>query len=350
MNTNKIYGFGILGAGAIADIHADAISKIANAKLIGVYNRNFDKAQSFSERQACEAFEELDALLEREDLDIICVCTPSGLHEELALKAIQKGKHCLIEKPLEINTQRCDRLIAEANKQGVQLGVIFQSRFYPESKLIKQAIDKQWFGKLAIGSAYVKWSRSEAYYQQNAWRGTWDFDGGGALMNQGIHAVDVLQWYMGEVESVQAMTGNFRHQQIEVEDTVVAILRFKSGALGTIECSTALHPGFLKRIEITGTEGSVIMEDADITHWEFSNIEANTSYSVKTKDEAKGANGGVSNPMAISSLGHQLQMEDFIQALITSGQPFIDGEEGKKSVKIIEAIYESAKTGKAVEL
>ncbi|ADY51709.1 oxidoreductase domain protein [Pseudopedobacter saltans DSM 12145] len=350
MNTDKIYGFGIVGTGAIADIHADAIKSVAGAKLIGVYNRNYDKAKSFSEKHGGESFEDLDTFLDRADIDIICICTPSGLHEEMALLAIRKGKHCLIEKPLEINTMRCDQMISEAKRNGVQLGVVFQSRFYPESRAIKEAIDRNWFGKLAIGSAYVKWSRTEAYYKQNAWRGTWAFDGGGALMNQGIHAVDVLQWYMGEVESVQAMTGNFRHEEIEVEDTVVAILRFKNGALGTIECSTALYPGFLKRIEITGTEGSAVIEDADITKWEFMNADANAYYAVKAKDESKDANGGVSNPMAISSLGHQLQITDFINALNASAKPFIDGEEGRKSVRIIEAIYESARTGKPVYL
>ncbi len=348
MGIEKIYGFGIIGTGAIADMHAEALKCIPNAKLLGVFNRSFEKANSFKDRHTCLAFDNLDDLLNFEGLDIVCICTPSGLHEDIAIKAIQKGKHCLIEKPLEITTEKCDRIIRTANANNVKLGVIFPSRFYPESKKIKAAIDKGRFGNLAIGSAYVKWSRTEAYYKQNAWRGTWELDGGGALMNQAIHAVDVLQWYMGEVESVQALTGNFRHKEIEVEDTAVAILKFSNGALGVIECSTAIYPGFLKRIEISGTEGSVIIEDADITRWEFEKEETGDELVVKKDKKHESVNGGVSNPMAISFLGHQLQIENFILSVNKGVNPFVDGNEGRKSVRIIEAIYESAATGKSV--
>lgn len=350
MNTEKIYGFGIVGTGAIADVHAEAIKHIPNAKLIGVFNRSFEKADVFKQKHNCVAFDKLDDLLDLEELDIVCICTPSGLHEDIALKAMKKRKHCLIEKPLEVTTEKCNHIIEAAEENNVNLGVIFPSRFYPESRKIKSAIDTGRFGNLVIGSAYVKWSRTEAYYKQNAWRGTWALDGGGALMNQAIHAVDVLQWYMGEVESVQSLTGNFRHREIEVEDTAVAILKFKNGALGVIECSTAIHPGFLKRIEISGTEGTAVIEDTNIIKWEFAREDAEDHAVVESDKTEKAVDGGVSNPMAISFLGHQLQLEDFISSLNKGVEPFIDGKEGRKSVRIIEAIYESAKTGEAIKV
>src|SRR5690606_8784113 len=179
------------------------------------------------------------------------------------------GKHCLIEKPLEITVERCDAIIDAARKAGVKVGVIFPSRFYEASRQLIASIDENRFGNLVLGSAYVKWHRSEAYYASGRWRGTWEYDGGGALMNQGIHSVDLLQWYMGPVESVQATAANVRHKNIEVEDTIVATLNFKNGALGTLECSTAVFPGTLKRIEIMGTEGTAILEEDYFIIWEF---------------------------------------------------------------------------------
>ncbi len=347
-NENKIFGFGIIGTGAIASIHAKAIQAIPNAKLVGAYNKTYSKAVSFAGEFQCGAFENLDDLLNLPELDVVCICTASGAHEEPALKAIAAGKHCLIEKPLEVTLEKCDRIIEAAREGQVKLGVIFPSRFYPESKKLKSAIDAGRFGELAIGSAYVKRSRTPEYYTSAAWRGTWELDGGGALMNQAIHAVDMLQWCMGPVESVQALAGNFRHKEIEVEDTVVAILKFRNGALGTLECSTALYPGFLKKLEITGTDASVVMEDSTLSVWEFRQPDEEEPGRNPAAENAP--NGGVADPMAIGFFGHQKQIEDFIEAVALDKKPLIDGEEGRKSVEIIRAIYESAQTRKVVEL
>jgi UDP-N-acetyl-2-amino-2-deoxyglucuronate dehydrogenase len=348
--TEKVYGFGIVGTGLIADFHAKAIAEIPNAKLIGAYNRNKEKASAFAAKFDCAAYDSLESLVSDSAIDVICICTASGAHLEGGLAAIAAGKHCLIEKPLEITVARCSELIKAAQSKGVHLGVIFPSRFQEVNQKIKDAVTSQRMGSPVIGNAYVKWNRSEAYYQSAAWRGTWALDGGGALMNQGIHSVDLLQWFMGPVASVHAFAANRRHKEIEVEDTVVAILTFESGALGTIECSTATHPGSFKRLEVIGTGGTAIVEENDLLTWQFSE-ETNEDTLIRDAHGGKQiSKGGVADPAAISFLGHQRQIEDFLSAIEKGDEPTVDGLEGLKSVQIIEAIYESVRTGKTVSL
>jgi predicted dehydrogenase len=346
---NDVIGFAIVGTGAIAGIHAQAIQAIANATLLGVYSLTKSKAETFAQENNCLSFGSLEDLLKIEGLDIVCICTPSGAHLEPALQAIQAGKHCLIEKPLEVTLERCDELIAAAKAKNVRVSVVFPTRFYPASTQLKQAIDQGRFEKPALASAYVKWSRTEAYYKSNAWRGTWQLDGGGALMNQAIHSVDMLQWCMGPVESVMAMSGNIKHTSIEVEDTLVALLRFASGAIGTVECSTAVYPGSFKKLEIMGTAGTVVIEDNDIRQWQFEK-EAEEDSVLRISKSADPSKGGFADPKAISYLGHQKQMEDMIEAIKLGRSPLIDGIEGRKSVEIVLAIYRSAQTGQLVKL
>lgn len=346
--TEKRYGFGIVGTGLIADFHAKAIAQILNAKLIGAYNRNQEKAADFASRFECKVFETLDDLAAAPDVDVICICTASGAHLEGGLAAIRAGKHCLIEKPLEISVERCDQLINAAQQAGVHLGVIFPSRFQEVNLKIKQAVTSGRIGAPVIGNAYVKWNRSEAYYKSAAWRGTWALDGGGALMNQGIHSVDLLQWFMGPVKSVHAFAANRRHKEIEVEDTIVAILNFESGAVGTIECSTATFPGSFKRLEVIGTEGTAIVEENDLLTWQFADETGEDDVIRAAHGGKQISKGGVADPAAISFLGHQKQMEDFLTAIDKQEEPLVDGMEGRKSVAIIEAVYESVRTGKTV--
>jgi predicted dehydrogenase len=345
---NKTFGFGIIGAGMISHFHAKAIDAIENARLIGIYSIHKNKSDRFAAQHDCTAYNTLDEMLRVPEIDIVCICTPSGIHMEPAISSIEAGKHCLIEKPLEVTVERCDRIIKAAEKAGVKLGVIFPSRFYENSKRLKDAIDKKRFGDLVMGDAYVKWSRTPEYYLSGKWRGTWQYDGGGALMNQGIHSVDLLQWYMGRVESVRAVAANIRHKNIEVEDTIVATLRFANGALGTIECSTAVFPGTLKRIEIMGTEGTAILEESDLIKWEFANENAGDKNIQLAKTNI--SHGGVSDPGDISFVGHQKQIEDMIHAIETGSNPLVDGHEGRKSVEIVGAIYESARTGQEIKL
>lgn len=349
MHTKEL-GFGIVGAGAISGIHAQAVAAAGGAKLAGIYNINRPKAAAFAEKYPCRVFGTLEEMVNDPEIDIVSICTPSGLHLEPALKAIEAGKHCLIEKPLEITPERCDQIIDAAEKAGVTVAVVFPSRFHEASRLIREAVDAGRCGPLVFGDVDVKWSRTEAYYQSAQWRGTWQFDGGGALMNQGIHSVDLLQWYMGPVEAVQAMTANRRHKTIEVEDTVTATVRFASGALGTIECTTAAYPGALKRLEIVGTAGTIIMEENSLLKWEMAGATEEDDRIRNTINGEHASGGGAADPMAISYAGHQYQIEDLLRAVRTGQKPLVDAREGRKSVEIVTAIYKSAQTGQLVKL
>ena len=349
--SDRKFGFGIIGAGMIAHVHAKAIGAIGNATLIGLHSRGVEKMEAFASQHHCKAFDTLEEMLADPAIDIVCICTPSGAHEDPALQCIQAGKHCLVEKPLEVTLEKCDSIIAASRMTGMKVGVIFPSRFYDQALLLKKAMDEGKFGDIVLGDAYVKWHRSEAYYKSNPWRGTIALDGGGALMNQGIHSVDLLQWYMGKVDSVQAFEGNRRHKGIEVEDTVVAVLKFANGAMGNIECSTAIFPGDLKRIEINGTVGTAVLQESNLTKWEFLEMTAEDSQlNEDMKGNALAHGGGASNPADISFVGHQRQIEDMIHAIETDTQPMVDAVEGRKAVEIVLAIYESARTGKMVHL
>ncbi len=346
----KHFGFGIVGTGMISNFHAKAIAEIENASLVGVYGSNKNKTAALAWKHNCIAFDTLDELVSRPEIDIVCVCTPSGVHMEPAIKSIEAGKHCLVEKPLEVTLERCDRIIEAASAAGVKVGVIFPSRFYEASRQLKRALDEKRFGELVLGDAYIKWSRSKEYYQSGKWRGTWKYDGGGALMNQGIHSVDLLQWYMGPAESVQSVSANIRHKDIEVEDTIVSTIRFQNGALGTIECSTAVFPGSLKRVEIMGTEGTVILEEDQFISWQFEHANSEDDVIKNAMQNNTVSHGGASNLADIRFVGHQKQIEDMMKSIETGDAPFVDGNEGRKSVEIILAIYESARSGKAVKL
>jgi UDP-N-acetyl-2-amino-2-deoxyglucuronate dehydrogenase len=344
------FGFGIIGAGLISHIHAQAINAIPTAALIGVYNLHNEKADAFAAKYSCKSYSALEVLLADPDIDIVCICTPSGLHLEPALKSIHAGKHCLIEKPLEVTLAKCDAIIDAAQKTGVKTGVIFPSRFYEASSQLKKAIDEERFGNLVLGDAYVKWYRSPEYYKSASWRGTWALDGGGALMNQGIHSVDLLQWYMGPVESVQAISTNRQHKSIEVEDTVVAVLKFANGALGNIEATTAVYPGELKQIEILGTEGTAVLRESSLIRWEFLHKKNEDQEIIDSMFGNKTQHGGAANPADLSIVGHQRQIEDMIHAVESGGDPLIDAVEGRRSAEIVLAIYESARTERVIRL
>ncbi len=344
------FGFGIIGTGLISHIHAQAIDVIPGANLSGVYNIHKGKADLFAAKYGCKAYGTLEEMLASPDIDIVCICTPSGLHLEPALKSIVAGKHCLIEKPLEVTLEKCDRIIEAAQKACVKTGVIFPSRFYEASIQMKNAVDENRFGTLVLGDAYVKWHRSPEYYKSASWRGTWALDGGGALMNQGIHSVDLLQWYMGPVDSVQAFSANRQHKGIEVEDSVVAVLRFANGALGNIEATTAVFPGELKQIEILGTEGTAVLRESSLIRWEFLHKKNADQQIIDAMDGNKIQHGGAANPADLSIVGHQRQIEDMMQAIKTGREPLINAVEGRKSVNIVLAVYESARTGRLVSL
>ena len=263
------FGFGIIGCGMISNFHAKAINDIRGAKVAACFDAYEPSAERFSKENQCRKYSRLGDMLADEEVDIVTICTPSGAHMEPAVAAAKAGKHVIVEKPLEITLKRCDRIINECEKNGVVLSAIFPSRFHESSQLIKKAIDKNRFGHITMGDAYVKWFRTQEYYDSGAWRGTWKLDGGGALMNQAIHSVDLLAWLMGPIDAITAHTSTLAHKRISVEDVAVATVRFANGALGVIEASTAAYPGYLKRIEIHGSEGTAVLEEEDIKVWDF---------------------------------------------------------------------------------
>jgi predicted dehydrogenase len=241
-------------------------------------------------------------------------------------------------------------MIAAAEKAGVVLSTIFPSRFHQSSQLLKKAIDAGRFGRLTMGDAYVKWYRTQEYYDSGAWRGTWALDGGGALMNQAVHSVDLLLWFMGPAVEVSAYTATLAHQRIEVEDVIVANIRFANGALGVIEASTATWPGELKRIEISGDAGSATVREEDLAVWKFAK-ETKKDDEIRQKMASRTqTGGGAADPKAIGHHGHTMQFEDVLKAVKQGKQPLIDGPEGRRAVELILAIYKSAEIGKPVKL
>jgi predicted dehydrogenase len=345
------YGFGIVGLGLIADFHAKAIQAISGEKgeLVACCSRSADKARGFAEKYGCRGYTDMGEFLADPGLDVVSICTPSGAHLEPALASAKAGKHVIVEKPLEITPRRCDRIIEACGHAGVSLAGVFQSRFSEVAGLVKAAVDQGRFGNLVLGDAYVKWYRSQEYYDEGGWHGTRALDGGGALINQSIHAIDLLLWFMGPVESVTAFIGTIGHQRIEVEDNAVAALRFRNGAFGVIEGSTAVYPGFFKRIEISGTKGSIVLEEETLKTWSFAEEDPEDE-KIRTKYGAGSqTGGGAADPAAISFEGHRRQFEEFIIALDEGRPPLVDGREAEKAVGVIQAIYASAKKGKTAK-
>ena len=343
------YGFGIVGCGMISNFHAKAIADIEGASLVACFDAFPKSAQRLAGETGCTAYDDLEKMIADPKVDIVTICTPSGAHMEPAVLAAKAGKHVIVEKPLEITLDRCDAIIDACEKSGVVLSAIFPSRFHESSKLMKKAVESNRFGRLSMGDSYVKWFRTQEYYDSGAWRGTWKLDGGGALMNQAIHSVDLLAWLMGPVSSVTAQTDTLAHERIAVEDVCAATVRFENGAIGVIQASTAAFPGYLKRIELHGTEGSAVLEEEDIKVWDFAN-EVDGDEAIKALAGKTKTGGGASDPNAIGHHGHTEQFRDVIRAIESGGKPAIDGPEGRRSVEIILAIYAAAEAGTSISL
>jgi UDP-N-acetyl-2-amino-2-deoxyglucuronate dehydrogenase len=335
-------GFGFIGAGAIANFHARAVAAAKGGRLVGVASRRLSTARAFAQQHGMSfATESVGELLAQPGLDAVCITTPSALHLEPALAAIRAGKHLLIEKPLDSTVEGTDHILHEAGKAGVRVGSIFQARFGDGARHLKAAIDAGRFGRMVLASCYVKWNRTKDYY--TGWKGKLSEDGGGAVMNQAIHGVDLLQWFAGMPVEVFAWATQRVHR-IESEDTAVAALKFGSGAFGTLEASTALWPGFSRRIEICGENGSAVMEDDDIARWEFREPGPEDAQ-IRAARETSAKGSGAANPMAINFEGHLRQIQDFIDGIREQRPFFIEGLEARKAVALVRAIYDSAASG-----
>jgi len=343
-------GFGIVGAGMISRFHAKALADVRGGTLVACADTAPGRAAALAKEFNCKGYDNVQAMLDDPAVEAVTIGTPSGAHMEPAVAAAKAGKHVIVEKPLEITLKKCDAIINACDKAGVKLAAIFPSRFHESSKLMKQAVEAGRFGRLTLGDAYVKWFRTQQYYDSGAWRGTWALDGGGALMNQAIHTVDLLAWLMGPVVEVQAYTATLAHERIEVEDVAVATLRFANGALGVLEATTAAFPGYLKRIELHGSEGSAVLEEEDLKHWDFAKKQRSDAAVLRQMAGRTKTGGGAADPSAIGHHGHTMQIQDFIDAIRKDRAPAVDGPQGRTSVEIILAIYKSAQSGKKVAL
>jgi len=339
--------FGIIGCGMIAGFHAKAIADVGG-KLVACYDHVQQAADRLGETYGCRAYYDLKPFLADKEVEIVTICTPSGAHQDPAVLAAESGKHVIVEKPLEITLERCDKIIAACEKAGVVLSTIFPFRFHQSARWLKAAVESGRFGTLTLGDAIVKWYRTQEYYDSGVWRGTWELDGGGALMNQAIHSVDLLTWLMGPVAEVTAQSALLAHQRIEVEDNLVATLRFQNGALGVIEASTAAYPGSLKRVEIYGSTGSAIIEEEDIVKWDFQTSQPEDAEIRERMTTKVSGGGGAADPAAIGHHGHTMLFADVVKAIETGGKPLVDGHEGRRSVEIVRAVYDAAKSGKTV--
>jgi predicted dehydrogenase len=341
-------GFGIIGTGLVADYHAQAIRETPDASLIGVADLIEERVRRFAEKHDAGYWTtHVENLMARPDIHVVCITTPSGAHLEPALAAIGAGKHLVVEKPLEVTLERVDTLLSAAERAGVRVTAIFQNRFGPGAQAVKKAIEQGRLGRLVLASAYVKWHRPPEYYRGN-WHGSLTLDGGGALMNQAIHAVDLLQWFVGMPTEVFGWTSRCVHTAIEVEDTAAAVLRFAGGALGAIEASTALFPGWARRLEICGERGSLVLEDDQVIRWEFSERLPGDEI-VTSAETTERTRSGASSPN-ISYKGHLLQIRDMVAAIHNDRAPAVDGRAGRNAVALIRAIYESAIAGVPVRL
>lgn len=345
--------FGIIGAGMIGGFHAKAIEAMTGGELGGVADRVPERTTAFAEQHQTKAYDSLSAMLADPEIEVVTIGTPSGAHFDPAMKAIEAGKHVIIEKPLEITTERIDQMMAAAKGKNVTLAAVLNRRFHPGMDAFKKAADNGRFGKLTSASAYVKWYRDQVYYDSAGWRGTWALDGGGALMNQSIHTIDALIYLAGPVQSIQANTACLAHTDIEVEDIAVAIIEFQNGARGVVEGSTCTwsKDGHPARVQLAGTEGSVFLADEAFEIWDFMET---------TEDDAnvraqfmKGSEAGLgaNDPSAINFYQHQRNFEEVVNAIKEGREPSTSATEARKSVELIQAIYQSARNnGAKIEL
>lgn len=355
--------FAIIGCGVIGPTHAAALAALQpqGARLAAFVDEVPARAEALAAQYGAEAKSFQDVLADP-SIDAVTIGVPSGLHAELGARALRAGKHVVVEKPMDISLAACDRLLAAQKESGKRLAVISQHRFDHASIEIKAALAQNQLGPIVFAEARVPWYRTQEYYDSGGWRGTWALDGGGALMNQGVHTADLMRWLCGPVETVYAQARTLAHERIETEDVLTATLTFANGAIGTLSASTALYPGFAVRIGVYGTEGSAIME-GDMLHTlktktgredggeaaQAHALQVATGGTKAATEEIAHATGA-SDPAAIWGAAHEAQLADFLHCCRTGAQPVVDGAEGRKAVELVLAVYESARTGEVVRL
>ncbi|MEI6499466.1 MAG: Gfo/Idh/MocA family oxidoreductase [Armatimonadota bacterium] len=340
-----LIGWGLVGCGVIAPTHVHAVADSGTANLIACCDIVPGKAKAFADKHApgIRAYDSMEAMLKDPEIQAVSLCTPSGLHSECTIAAAEMGKHVLCEKPLDVTLEAIDAAIAACKQHNVKLSGVFQRRTYASSKKVREAVRSGKLGKLVIGDAYQKYFRSHEYYASGSWRATWDLDGGGALMNQGVHGIDLLLYLMGDVRRLNAYARRLV-RNIEVEDTAVAIVEFVNGAVGVIEGTTSVTPGYGCRIEISGDNGTIVLDEDRITKWDIPGQDGEA-------DGEGGGKGTASDPSAVTATGHTQHVIDLCGAIRENREPEIGGKEARRAVEVIKAIYKSSREGGAtVEL
>ncbi len=354
--------FAIVGCGAIAPTQAQALKEIPEyARLTHCSDLNETRATTFAQKYHLTTATWHEVLKSR-DIDVITLCTPSGHHGALAAEAMRAGKHVIVEKPMEVSVAACDELLAAIRDSGRKFGVISQHRFDPASQTVRKLLDNEALGRLIAVDIRIPWYRTQEYYDSGDWRGTLAYDGGGCLMNQGVHTIDLMLWLCGAVKEVHARTAIAAHDRIEVEDLACATLTFANGALGSLFASTAAYPGFPARLALHGTKGTVVLE-GDELHTVAIQGHAAVSGPSASAHALQVATGGTRNAVshAEANLGlastawkwgdaHRAQFIDFVTAIREDRQPLVDAHAGRAAVALIKAIYASAKSGAAVTL
>jgi len=345
-------GFAVIGLG-MGKHHCVAITNAPGARLVAVCDLDEDRLNPVADQYECERYTDLKDVLENPDVDVVNVATPSGSHTDVALQAIAAGKHLIVEKPADIRVERIDELSAAAQRAGVKAGGIFQSRLDPINIRIRDALQAGRLGKLIGVHGHLPWYRKQEYYEgpHGSWKGTWDMDGGGSLMNQGVHTTDLLQWFAGPVQSVMGMYGVFNHD-IEAEDQTVALLRFANGALGTLYTTTCCYPGYDQLLTLYGTGGSITKLEGVLSGWKIADDTEGEEEAEMMRLYGGGADAGTgaADPMAVSADGHTQIVADMVQAIEQDREPSITVQSARHAVEIINAIFESGRTGKEIKL
>lgn len=342
---NERYNIALIGAGHIAKTHAKAISEIKEAKVIAVYSKDIESCREFaSENKIPYVYDKYEDLLKNKEIDIVDILTPSGLHADMAIEAALAGKHVIIEKPIDISLKKADLMIKTCKESRVKLSVISQHRFDLSTNILKKSIMENKLGKLVLADAHIKWSRNQQYYDKGEWRGTWSMDGGGVLMNQGIHIIDLLLYLMGEVESTYAICDTVAHKRIEVEDVAAATIRFKNGALATISATTGAYPWLPTSLEINGTKGTGKIENDQLSFFEIED----KKYQQDISKNFNSVNQSCKD--SYKHISHRNQIQDMIDAIKQDREPLVNGQEGRRALELVLAIYDSAKNNKVVYL
>ncbi len=334
-------GCAVVGAGMIGPTHAQFMSQAEGAALKVVCDLREDRGRPVADQHGADWLADYQDVMRRDDIQVVSICLPTALHLEVARAAAEAGKHVLVEKPIELNLDRARELIETCRRHGVKLGAIFNRRFVFGTRRAHDAVHSGELGRMIVADMLFKSWRPPHYYTDSGWRGTWDKEGGAALINQGVHGVDLMTWIAGPIVRVQGYARHLRHHHIEADDTTIAVCEYASGALGVIECTTSVYPRQPDRIELHGEKGTILLEDYKIARWQLEDVEQGepTAEELALPGAGKG-----------TSVGHFLQIQDMVNAIREDREPVITGEDALPSLAVIQAIYEAERTGQAVDV